>query len=513
MKVKIDILLLLFLLISFSIGSTASKPDWVDNNGISTQFPEDDFITGFGFSENNNTTDRIRLAEQNAFSDLSSRFLVRIQSELTTIQRETSETSFSDVSNTISVSTQLTLLGAEIYHWDDAKNKQAYALAVMEINKAFSQYSSHIDDLESQIDTLISLAEKAEKNGDLKSALMYYRKALPLYAEYGETRLIINMLRGEKPFSSSAFKNEKLKYTISEIEGKIYKNITENITSLKSAAVSIVEQIHEQAPERIPVKNYPLTYHDSDFPSEFSGVLMRLLETELTSYFNVIDANSTTFAYLLTGTYWLDNEKVHVYISLADPANGKKSAAAIVTFLRIFPENEGVALLPQNFEQAMEDSRIFLKQDVIPGSLSLDVWTSKGDKNLIFKQHEETDIFVRVNKPCYLQVLYHMANGERLLLYNNMYIDVSKVNQVVTLPDRFYFAPPLGVERLQVFASTEKHSELKKVKAQFGSEEYENVLTKDFIEHTINIRGIKKKYPEKQIAEKILTITTIKNGY
>ena len=95
------------------------------------------------------------------------------------------------------------------------------------------------------------------------------------------------------------------------------------------------------------------------------------------------------------------------------------------------------------------------------------------------------------------------------LLYNNYYLDISTANQVVTLPDTFYFAPPLGVERLQVFASTETFADVDTVKVEYEGEKYNNVLAADYKDHTRGIRGIKRKEPKKEMVEKIVTITTI----
>ncbi len=201
--------------------------------------------------------------------------------------------------------------------------------------------------------------------------------------------------------------------------------------------------------------------------------------------------------------------RVRSAVFITSLKNGSKRAAASIKLPEAVVENEGVELLPRNFKQAMEDSRVFLKQDVIPGSLSLDVWTSKGNKNLLFKENEETEIFVRTNKPCYLQMIYHMANGVRLLLYNNLYIDISKVNQVYTMPDNFYFAPPLGIERLQIFSSTENFGNVRTKTATFDGELYKDVFDEDFKDYTVAMRGMKKKKMGKQVAEKILTITTI----
>ncbi|MFC1529063.1 DUF4384 domain-containing protein, partial [Candidatus Latescibacterota bacterium] len=473
------------------------------------------YVTGFGIGENESLSDRRSLSEQNARSDLSSKFIINVQSELQSILKESSDKEFySDIRNSVSSQTQLKMIGVDVIHWDDTRHRLSYALAVMEIESAINNYSNNIEELTEKISNLVKTAESAEKRGDVKLALANYRKTFPLFIELGEIRTILRLLQGKSPFGSQDESRIALSVTSTEIESRINSIIHEDINSIGSGAVSLAEQLNIQVDEKLALAVFPLTYLDTDFSSEFSGYFLPVLEAELTSYFNVVSrdisgGHSLQTQHVLTGTYWVKDDMIRILEYITDLNTGSKRAAATVIIPKDIVEKEGIQLLPRNFQQAMEDRKVFLKQDVIPGTLSLEVWTSKGNKSLIFKENEETEIFVRVNKPCYLQVIYHMANGVRLLLYNNLYIDISKVNQVFTFPDTFYFAPPLGVERLQVFASTEKLNEMRTSTATYDGEMYDNVFDEDFKNHTVAMRGIKKKKTEREMAERIVTITTI----
>ncbi|MFC1694495.1 hypothetical protein ACFL1R_13450 [Candidatus Latescibacterota bacterium] len=490
------------------------EPDWVKNNGISAQYPERLFVTGLGIGEDNSLANRRELAEQNARTVLSSKFIVKIQGELLSIEKEVSGRYDSEFRNTVSSQTQLSLINVDVLHWDNARHKRNYALAVMNIETAIRNYSSRFDEVLKQIDSLIQSAEMAEKNNNMKEAITQYRKTFPLFIEVGETGTILQLLQGKSAFASSVETNTSFSITHTEIESKINELIQEKIETISNAAVSIAEQLHSQLNKSEQLALFPVTYRDTDFSSYFSAYFLSILEKELVPYFQIIsrDIAGSHAKYpqnILTGTYWVEGETIHLLTYITNVQNGSKLAAASVKFPKEVAEKESVELLPRNFQQAMEDTKVFLKQDIIPGTLSLEVWTSKGNKNLMFKENEETEIFVRVNKPCYLQFIYHMANSIRLMLYNNLYVDISKVNQVFTLPDKFYFAPPLGVERLQVFANTENFEDAKTVSSTYNGERYDNVLAENFKQYTSTMRGIKKKHPVKEITEKIVTITTI----
>ena len=505
----------LSILLATSTLSAQSRPDWIDNNGISSNHPANRFVTGFGIGEDASISDRRSLADQNARSDLSSKFITKIQSEILSTQRESTRAGYTnDVRNSISSQTQLKMIDVSVIHSDDQRHNRSFALAVMEIEPAIRNYSNHLEDLVQTLTNLIATAESAGNRNDIQSALINYRKTFPLFIELGETQTILRILQGKSPFGTQNESPIALSVTSLDIETRINNALHENITSTSAGVVSLAEQLTAQVDEKLSLEVFPLTYRETDFSSEFSSSFLPVLEAELTPYFTVVSRDMTRSRSLqlhtvLTGTYWIQDDLVRILVSLTDVKTGTKHAAATVTIPRSVIEREGIEILPRNFKKAMEDTKVFLAQDVIPGSLSLEVWTSKGSKNLLFKENEETEIFIRVNKPCNLQVIYHMANGVRILLYNNLYVDVSKVNRVFTMPDTFYFAPPLGVERLQVFASNEKFNEVRTRTATYDGEIYEDVFAEDFEKHTVAMRGMKKKKTGKELSEKIVTITTI----
>ena len=508
----------LFVLCFSFINTTAiyaQTPEWVKNNGISLTYPEGTYITGFGIGEDESIVERRSMADQNARSDMSARFIVTIQSVLVSKQIETDGKYYSDFRNSVSSQTQLELIDVDVIHWDDRRRDRDFALAVMKIDAAVTNYSNRVIDINNRITSLIEVAENYERNGEPGLAVKAYRKTFPIFIELGEASTILRLLLGKSPFPSS---NEEqaiiVTHTSPEIEEKINKLFTEDIRNMKGCAVSIAGQLNDQYESQKPLSVFPFTYHDTDFSSPFSSSFRPALESELTEYFTIVSAEAPGNRILggkdvLAGTYWIEGDNVRILTFITNMKSGAKKASASIEVPKKIFTQAGIELLPANFQQAMEDSKVFLKKDVIPGSLSLDVWTSKGNRNLIFKENEETKIYARVNKACYLQVLYHMANGVRLLLYNNHYIDVSKVNQVYTMPDVFYFTPPLGVERLQVFASNEKFDDVPTRTAVFDGESYDDVLAEDFKKHTVAMRGIKRMKAKRQMAEKILTVTTV----
>ena len=159
---------------------------------------------------------------------------------------------------------------------------------------------------------------------------------------------------------------------------------------------------------------------------------------------------------------------------------------------------------PENFKQAYSDRMEFLKDEVISGGLFLEIWTNKGNENLIYTEDEILTVNVRVNMPSYIRFIYHLADGSRNLLLDNYYIDQSKINRVYPIPQTFICASPFGAEFLQIFAQTGKFEKLD-TKTINGYA----ILKEDLAKMLTKTRGFKKNKPELMQTENRLIITTM----
>jgi len=118
-------------------------------------------------------------------------------------------------------------------------------------------------------------------------------------------------------------------------------------------------------------------------------------------------------------------------------------------------------------------------------------------------------LYVRVNTPTYLRFIYHLANGKRTPLYENYFIDKTKVNKTVELPDEFVCSSPFGVERLQIFASTKSFPELFTKSIEIEGVQYQ-ILAEDLPDFLNQTRGfLKNKNQKVKSAERVITVTTV----
>jgi hypothetical protein len=113
-------------------------------------------------------------------------------------------------------------------------------------------------------------------------------------------------------------------------------------------------------------------------------------------------------------------------------------------------------------------------------------------------------VYVRVNLPSYIRLMYHLADGRRTLLVDNYYIDESKVNMVVQIPEEFECDAPYGAEVLQAFARTERFEPIEVVEV-----EGYKVLKEDLGTFLSTTRGMKKAKQGTLQAETRVVMTTM----
>jgi hypothetical protein len=224
----------------------------------------------------------------------------------------------------------------------------------------------------------------------------------------------------------------------------------------------------------------PLIYQDTKMGSSFARHFRAELENQIVqlAYWKVAEqvqsfspkssqimrdlAKESGAELILSGTYWERGNEVKLMVNIREVNSGKVLAGTEITFdPQILPEN--VNLKPENFESAMVAQGAFGQGEIVSGQLQVESWTNKGNENLIYTAGETMKVFVRVNREAHVRLLYIIADGRWTLLYDDLYIDQSKVNRAVEIPAEFECAPPFGAEMLVVIARTEKFEPLETV--------------------------------------------------
>ena len=259
------------------------------------------------------------------------------------------------------------------------------------------------------------------------------------------------------------------------------------------------------------IKNIALsniTFEQTDFTSKFSLMLTDEIEVFLTkNNYNVARNNTRSIfnrvdktLHYLQGNYTEIDDKIKVNMKLINSKTNTTISAVSCILEKSYLEQENISYKPENIEKAVTDQEI-IDNDKFKNDFEIDVWTNKGNDNLVFEENEELQFTVITNQACYFRFIYKLADGNYVLLMDNIKIDQSKINKPYVIQDRFECAEPFGIETLIVNAKTVKFEPLDTY-MQYGY----NFINNDLEDILRNSRGFKTKVSR---AEKILNFTTI----
>lgn len=478
------------------------------NNNLFAQaknYPAAFYLVGEGYAENTGNPDDATIAKERAMSDLANQIQASVKSEFITELTEASNSVTEYAKSKVNVISNMKIEGVQWETYDQSDNIMAQA--VLRKDQTADLYYERTKELQSQIEEKMNRIINLIGTGDNEKALKDLFEVSKLFNQLEQNILIYMILGGRE-------QNQlKPAFSRSDLDDKIYKLTEEDFNSFDDAINGLCFQISKQVNPGQIITLFPFDFQDTAFGSELSDYIRQQINFNLSKFIQfqqgkIEPGTNKREGLTIAGNYWLRGSVMEIILLIYDES-GCAIGSARVEFPISFADKIGVAYKPQNFVDAMDEDKLFSKSEVVYGDLNVEFWTNKGDQNLIFHGGEEMHLFVRVNTPAYLRFIYHLANGMRTPLYTSYYIDQSKVNKVVELPDAFECAPPFGVEKLQMFASTEELPDLNLKTIEIEGESYD-VLAEDLGEFLAKTRGfVKKKTGNAKKAERVITITTV----
>ena len=360
-------------------------------------------------------------------------------------------------------------------------DQYTYALVYITREKLRDIYTDLASDLRRRIKYRLEMAETAEKDLDIKSALKTYLQTYTLYeelkvaeivrvaAQYGHTS---NFRDAFKHLADAATYTSDNFWTHRQVIKRVEQLDPQIVTSIDDVSGVIKSQFLQQRgafSDKVFIG--PLTYEDSGVTCSFTEEFKDALQKEFGWVHDLMSSRR------LSSFCWENGDEITIRATLRDVNTGEFLASAVVQYLDS-QLRDSRSYKPSNHEQAQVEKRAFtpryyemrptqgnpetptpkvlVKHEFPPiGGLSVEVWTDKGSNPLYYTQGETMKVFGRVNQPAYVRLLYILADGKRTLLKDNYYIDLSRVNNDVEIGE-FVCTPPFGVEILVVAARTEK---------------------------------------------------------
>lgn len=445
---KNPILVTLFSVCIFNF-AFSDTPDWVKNFGKSSQYPDALYLVGFGISSEKDPAKGREDAINKAIADISRRIRVTISSKTSTAVEESNQKFAEYVNMVTQSSTSLHLEGVETETYND--DGTFYALAYARREALAENYRAKVQKLKEDVYEVIGQAQELGANGDKSQAIEKYSAA---YALLGELQEAISVLIVAEAGSFAEI--DTVSVSPEKVTGAINSIINRPIRSADDAAWLVGYMLgQQQKGGNGLVRVDPLTYQDTKMSSQFGRYIQQLLEQRLASVAKwTVGGLLGEARWIVSGTYWLHSDQVKLFVQVRELRSGNMVANTEVTFPKAIIDT-AISLTPQNFVQALSDQRVFNKDEVVNGGLQVEVWTDRANDGMVYTKDDTMHVYVRVNRPSYVRLVYHMADGRRNLLLPNYPIDMNNVNRVIEIPQTFVCSEPYGAEVLQAFARTE----------------------------------------------------------
>ncbi len=153
--------------------------------------------------------------------------------------------------------------------------------------------------------------------------------------------------------------------------------------------------------------------------------------------------------FVITGSCWDSGDELDLILKAVDVQSKLIIATTDVRIpLSMLPK---IPIAPENYRPEIDDK--ILKEEGKGKDLQVEVWVDRPDG--IYYDGDEIKIFVRANKDCYINLVYHDAEGNTILVFPNKENLNNKIegNKVYKVPGEYVIKPPFGREILKVVAS------------------------------------------------------------
>lgn len=501
-KPKPWLFFLLFSLFTAPISLFGQTPDWSDFYQRKAVYPNHSYFTGhvmISVEKGENPDEKIEKARSGARAEATQTIQTTVRSLSEHKTTELNMKIFDEYRQSVSVFSDLTVQGMKVEVFYDTKKRNAEAFAYIKKGELLESNFKLYQVNSKQLETKIAEAERYKADGQSARALEAYQHCLPLVRELQQNLVLVIICGGDIAGKLPSDYEGQITSAIASVE----KSPVGNLHDLcERFAITLKKQL---AGNSRTVLITPLTYEDTRMGSPLSGRLLPLMEQQMSGAGMAVTAvaGKESSQLVLTGGYWESETALTFTVTIRHAESGKPLASATGELPLSWFSANGIAWKPENFTEALARQKMMSKDEIIGGGLMLDVWTNKGDENLLFIQDEIMKISVRANHPCYLRLIYYMTDGTKTLL-DEFTIPGDQVNKVITLPRNYRCSPPFGAEMLQVVAQNVEFMPLR-VRDQDGykiiMENTEGILA--------NVRSFKVDNDQKLFAEKRLTITTI----
>ncbi len=379
-------------------------------------------------------------------------------------------------------------------------DQYTYALVYIRRDDLKRLYAEQAQKLHQEINRTLATARNAENARNIDDVVEIYLQTYPLYEALKEAEIIQIGAEYAPNYHEALTRLEKASTDTSGGDALImsHRQVIKRVKEIDSPVIVTTKDIMKTFRFQLDaqkanissgakVQLEPLTYRHEGLICHFSRDFNVAIQEQFNWHFvlrkrgfkrkNIINSKMMPEErFRFSGTCWENGDEITIRKTLRDLHTGKFLASTVVTFLNS-RLREPLVFTPPNYQQFRVGRDAFkpryiksdkknqeiirprehIERQISPvGGLEVEVWTDKGRDPVYYTAGETMKVFVHVNQPAYIRLLYILAGDRKYtLLQNNYYIDSSRINSEVEIGE-FVCAPPFGAEMLVVAARTEK---------------------------------------------------------
>lgn len=489
----------------FALGAVllaaAGPPDWVATAGRSLRHSSDRYLTAYAFADG---PDALATAKLNAAAELAKLLSVRIEAQLTELSEASNGSERQQLTALNKSSTDVRLDGIAYETFNDGA--RVHALAILERGHASAERRKHRDEAVAKVRESIRLAQLAEQEKREGDAVIGYLAARRLAGEALQDETIARVIaRGDDEGwpKLEAELGTSTRSCNEQIEGLLRSPHA----TLPEAATALALQLRAQGIKSAKWSIAPFTWRASIYPSLFGRAAASELESALAKLSAGDPPGAAELAF--KGTYTDEAASVRIIVTAREVSSGRTVASAESTLPKKAISAD-LLLTPTNLIAAMRDEKILGAGEAVPGGLRVELFTNKpvsAGESALFTAGDELKLFVRVNKPCYVRLVYLLQSGLKVPIAQAWFINEANVNKLVEFTDAFEIAAPFGTEHIQAAAFTEKPEPLPTKKFTVEGSEYDAL--EDGTLALVKHRGFKRKSAAAESADTFVTLTSM----
>ncbi|MCD4665641.1 MAG: DUF4384 domain-containing protein [Bacteroidales bacterium] len=465
--------IIILILVSGFIGASAQLPQWTNENTREQMYPLEKFYRGYATQIIDRNKDIQEAKDETliaAKANLSQSISTTVKSKEEMIKRElvknTENNKLNFNYNSEFDSRTLTISEHDLSDMQqmepvyDKKENKVYAFVYIEKNKFLLKNQNLIDMSLLTIKSAIQNAESYIEQSRELDALELLVKTDGVFNKIEEAQSLVFSI------SDQMYKLEEYLNQRNSVFNLVKKIENSTDLSINEACKLVVDDLKKQTYSRLNqvIELKYIKFENGKHQSSFSRRFSKELGHQLSINNFHLASGETDFAKMneyvqVSGVYYIEGNVIRIYISMIGKPTGKEFASASGLVSKNWLENNDIEYVPVEVIESKErfTNREPLLEESHYGGIELSFWTNKLVSNPVFEEGESMKLYIQVNKPCYVRGLYFQADELTTHPFQDFYVSVDKVGQILDLQEMkiadFVMGAPYGGEHLLIAVS------------------------------------------------------------